>query len=294
MRGFAVAALEPLVLERGPKIRDMYALSPFVWEEGGGYSMLLRIVPDEPVAADKIARIHYGRSEDGLHFVVDDDPVIAPGPHSDDLHGCEDPTVVSCAEGYYVFYTGWNEEKKEGKLMLATGPNIWRLEKRGVALESAEHRNPKEATVVGTPAGDWRMFFEFASDNASRIGVARADRLEGPWSVLEPLCVARPDRWDGWHVSTGPIWQTDGQPVMFYNGADQAAAWRIGWLTLDQTYTRILDRAEHPIIVPPVPEGDATDIAFAASCIAEGDIMRLYYSIADKDMVRATLRPIWN
>ena len=80
MRGFAVAALEPLALERGPAIRNMYALSPYVWPEGGGYSMMLRIVPDEPDPADKIARIHYGRSEDGLHFVIDDDPVLAPGP----------------------------------------------------------------------------------------------------------------------------------------------------------------------------------------------------------------------
>src|SRR3546814_7753706 len=57
----------------------------FVWEEHGGYSMMLRIVPDEPNPADKIARIHYGRSEDGLHFVVDDEPAIAPGPAPDDL-----------------------------------------------------------------------------------------------------------------------------------------------------------------------------------------------------------------
>jgi len=74
----------------------------------------------------------------------------------------------------------------------------------------------------------------------------------------------------------------------------ESAHWRIGWLTLDETYTRIVDRADHPLIVPPVPEGDATDIAFAASCIAKDDVVQLYYSVADKDMFRATLRPIWN
>lgn len=293
MSGFAVAALEPLVLDRGPKIQDMYALSPFVWWEGGGYSMLLRIVPDEPDPADKIARIHYGRSEDGLRFVVDDDPAIAPGPGPDDLHGCEDPTLVSCPEGYYVFYTGWNEDRKEGKLMLACGPNIWRLHKRGPVVESDERRNPKEVTVVRTGRGDWCMFFEYASDNASRIGVAWADALDGPWKVLRPLCVARPGCWDDWHVSPGPVWQPEGgPPVMFYNGANRSAHWRIGWLTLDESYTRIVERAEHPLIIPPIPTGDATDIAFAASCIEEGGVLHLYYSIADKHMVRATLRPV--
>src|SRR3546814_3894862 len=115
MKGFAVAELKPLSLKRGAGIAGMYALSPFVWEEHGGYSMMLRIVPDEPNPADKIARIHYGRSEDGLHFVVDDEPAIAPGPAPDDLHGCEDPTVIAGPDGYHVYYTGWNETRKEGR-----------------------------------------------------------------------------------------------------------------------------------------------------------------------------------
>ena len=293
MRGFAGAALEPLALERGPAIRDMYALSPYVWSEGGGYSMMLRIVPDEPDPADKIARIHYGRSEDGLRFVIDDDPVIAPGPDPDDLHGCEDPTVVSCPDGYHVFYTGWNEDRKEGKLMHAFGPNVWRLEKRGAVLELREGRNPKEATVIQARAGDWRMFFEFAAEGTSRIGVARSDLLDGPWEAPEPLCAGRSHFWDNWHTSTGPVWQPeDGPPIMFYNGADRSAHWRIGWLVLDEDCMRAIHLSDHPLIAPPVPTGDATDIAFAASCIEEDGVIRLYYSIADKDMVRATLRPV--
>jgi predicted GH43/DUF377 family glycosyl hydrolase len=211
------------------------------------------------------------------------------------LSGCEDPTVVSRPEGYYVYYSGWNYERKEGKLLLAKGPNIWRLGKVGAALESKEHLNPKEAQVIVTPQGDYRLFFEFASDGASRIGVARAENVDGPWSEIRPLCVARSGRWDSWHVSTGPLWQPeDGAPVMFYNGANKDAHWRIGWLTLDETYTKIVDRTEHPIIMPPVPEGDATDIAFASSCIWWDDVVHLYYSVADREMLRATLRPIWN
>lgn len=293
MRGFAVAALEPLTLERGPKTRDMYALSPYVWRAGDGYSMMLRIVPDEPVAADKIARIHFGRSDDGLHFTLDDDPVIAPGPDADDQHGCEDPTVIVCPDGYYVFYTGWNEDRKVGQLMLAVGPDVKSLEKRGRVLDSSEHQNPKETTVVRSRDGDWRMFFEYASKGASQIGVARADRLDGPWQIHQPLCTGRPNFWDDWHTSPGPVWQPENQPpVMFYNGSNRSAHWRIGWLTLDEDYEHVVQRAEYPLIIPPVPSGDATDIAFAASCIDENGVVHVYYSIADKDMVRATLRPV--
>lgn len=290
---FAVARLEPLSLERGPATRDMYALSPFVWRENGGYSIMLRIVPDEPVAANKIARIHCGRSEDGLHFVIDDQPALAPGPGLDDLHGCEDPTVVVGPDGYHVFYTGWNEDLKEGKLMLAAGPSLARLQKRGPILQSNECRNAKEATIVRVSDRDWRMFFEFSADGASRIGVARSDALEGRWRVLGPLCGERPGLWDDGHTSTGPVWRpAEGAPVMFYNGADRSRRWRIGWLSLDENCTRAVYRADHPLIAPPLPTGNASDIAFAASCVEEAGELRLYYSIADKDMVRATLRRV--
>lgn len=187
--------------------------------------------------------------------------------------------------------TGWNETRKEGQLMLASGSDIRRLTKKGAVLSSREFRNPKEATVIATAQGDWRMYFEFASDDASAIGIARAEQIIGPWQVLGTLCVARLDRWDSWHVSPGPVWQPErGPPVMFYNGADRDAHWRIGWLTLDADYSSIIERADDPLIVPPVPEGDATDIAFAASCLTGGNLMQIYYSVADKDMLRATLR----
>ena len=55
--------------------------------------------------------------------------------------------------------------------MLASGPDVRRLSKIGLALDSPEFRNPKEATVIATVQGDWRMYFEFASGGASRIGV---------------------------------------------------------------------------------------------------------------------------
>lgn len=292
MRGFGVTSIEPLTLDRGEPTKNMFALSPFVWEEGGGFSMMLRLVPDEPDPTLKIARIHYGRSRDGLHFLLDDEPAIEPGPGEEDDHGCEDPTVVFIGDRYHVFYTGWNQVKKEGELLHASGPNVWALAKQGLALGEEAGHNPKEATIILMPEGDCRLFYEFAEAGVSRIGVAVADSVEGPWTPLEPLCAARPGEWDGHHVSTGPVWrQKNGPPVMFYNGANQFAHWRIGWLTLDETLTKIIERSRAPLISPPIPQGDATDIAFSASCVEQDDVLWLYYSIADKELRRAELRP---
>ena len=153
----------------------MYKLSPYVWTEAGGYGMLLRVVNVDRDPAKKIARVHSGSSSDGVHFVLAAAPVIAPStdPAGADSGGCEDPTLARVGETYYAYYTGWNERRKEGSLLLAAGTGLRNLVKRGVALaSSADARNPKEATIVRAEDGRWLLFFEFARANRSWIGVA--------------------------------------------------------------------------------------------------------------------------
>ncbi len=293
MPRFAVEMSEPLTLDARPPLSEMYTLSPFVWEDDGRWEMLVRAVPrrdDQP--ALKIACAYYGTSDDGLRFVMDDAPAIAPGPDAEDLDGCEDPTVAIWNGTYYAYYTGWNQSKMQGSLLLASGPSPRHLVKGGVYLAATSAvDNPKEATIVSVPDGTWRLFFEYAAGGASKIGIASAPSVDGPWTIGTPLFEARPDHWDAWHLSTGPMLQSDpSRPVMFYNGATCDAHWRIGWVAFDAAYTRVVDRCDEPLIVPPAPRADYTDIAFAASAVEAEDAIFLYYSIADRDMVRAVIR----
>jgi predicted GH43/DUF377 family glycosyl hydrolase len=213
-------------------------------------------------------------------------------PGSYDSGGCEDPSVAYVDGTYYVYYTGWNEHIKRGELLLASGHSLDRLKKRGIALPSTPSNvNPKEAEIVRVVDGSWRLFFEYANENRSKIGVASAPRVDGPWTVHTPLFEARPG-WDEWHLSTGPIVGGGHMlPVMFYNGATRAAEWRIGWVVFDRLFTRVVARGAQPIVVPGerrFPED--TDIAFAASAINDGDRIHLYYSVADRHVMRATVQ----
>ncbi|HKU66322.1 MAG TPA: hypothetical protein VJP85_00955 [Candidatus Baltobacteraceae bacterium] len=291
---FVVTNIEALRIESQSPLREMYKLSPYVWKTDRGYEILIRAVPHSEVPAEKIARIYHGRSHDGVCFEMGDESVIPPGPGEDDLDGCEDPTLAVVDGTYYVYYTGWNERRKRGQLLLASGPDLEHLEKRGVALASMHGRaNPKEATIVQAADGSWRLFFEFARDDASKIGVARSDRVAGPWHVCEPLFDSRPETWDAWHLSTGPICESGASPVMFYNGATRKAEWRIGWIVFDGRYERVLARGADPILAAPAQrEAEDTDIAFAASAVDDGLSIRLYYSIADKDMYCALIRAL--
>lgn len=293
LQGFSVTDTNELRLVCAKPLADMYTLSPFVWIEKGEYRILVRAVNRSDVAAEKIARIYYGRSDDGLRFEMDAEPTIPPGPSDLDCDGCEDPTLAVVDDTYYVYYTGWNQKALRGQLLMATGTDARRLEKRGVAIPwTRERENPKEATIVQAVDGSWRLFFEYAADGASKIGIASAPHVSGPWHVRDLSLASRPNSWDSWHLSTGPMLTTDPQrPVMFYNGASKSAEWRIGWVEFDADYTKVTQRSEEPLVTPQARRSpEDTDIAFAASATERYGVIQLYYSIADKDMFRSTIQ----
>jgi len=291
--GFRVESIEAVTVSTPNRLAGMYVLSPFVWLQGGTHHLLVRAVPrrdDEPRL--KMAEIWYGKSIDGLDFEMAPAPVIFPGPDLADLDGCEDPTLVIDQGVARVWYTGWNQAGKTGRLLLARGPDAGNLEKAGIALDSrAPFTNPKEATVVAARTGGWRIFFEYADGGASLIGEAESDALDGPWgNIAQAALHTRPGSWDAWHLSPGPIVGAGSdRPVMFYNGATRDAKWRIGWAAFDADLARIVDRCGDPLIVPDSIAGEATDIAFAASAVEKDGKIALYYSLSDQALRRAML-----
>ncbi|MBV8727508.1 MAG: hypothetical protein JO233_06960 [Candidatus Eremiobacteraeota bacterium] len=290
---FKVLSDSDIKLKAGEPLRSMYKLSPFAWRGGDEFQILVRAVNRDDDPAKKIARIYHGRSDDGLMFQMDSDPDITPGPDADDAHGCEDPTVAEVNGQLYVYYSGWNQDRKIGKLMMACGPNPCSLQKRGVAISSTpDHQNPKEATIAQRRDGTWVLFFEYARDDRSRIGLATSKDVAGPWQVGEDPIIARDSGWDSWHVSPGPLIAYNGRPLIFYNGSAKKLAWRIGWAILDDEFESVAARGEAPLITPPPPKGEDTDIAFAASAVASDDETWLYYSIADRQMKRAVLQKL--
>ena len=139
----------------------------------------------------------------------------------------------------------------------------------------------------------WRLFFEFARGGASLIGQTDSDSLDGDWGELADAAITpRPDRWDAWHLSAGPvIGEGSARPVMFYNGATKDAHWRIGWVAFDNGFGRIVARCDDPLVEPEGAVGEQySDIAFAASAIETGDDIFLYYSQSDQHLRRATIR----
>ena len=297
MLSYVVQALDDVTLdisEPDGLLAGYDLMSPYVWTDDKGCHLLARVLPNPLKPGDPTGVIYQGTSKDHLRFVMDQKPAIEPGPEDDDAAGVEDPTVV-IAENHHllVYYTGVHGDPMQGCLMVARGEDLRSLKKERVALKAPPGEgNIKEATVAQGSDGRWRLFYEYAKDHASRIGLAVGPTPDGPWEVADDPFTIREDSWDNWHLSTGPIVALPGRdPVMFYNGATVDARWRIGWITFDANFEKVTARGLEPLIVPPPPEHrNATDIAFAASCLVEDEAVQLYFSAEDRLLRRATVR----
>ena len=294
MAAYTIVQLDDVTLAAAPPLDGMDLMSPFVWCEGDRYRIMVRGVPRPLLATSPTGIIWCGDSTDGLAFRMDDRPAIVPGPDPLDAGGCEDPTVlIGARKNYLVFYTGVDAAREQGALLLAEGPDMNRLTKQAVTLKAAPGAgNIKEATLAQTSKGDWRLFYEYAAHDASRIGLATGPTPDGPWTVVDDPFGIREDSWDNWHLSTGPIVAIgDADPVMFYNGATHDARWRIGWISFDRDYSRVTGRGLEPLVVPPPAETRTdTDIAFAASAVVENGLVSLYFSVEDRKLRRARVR----
>ncbi|MBB4860079.1 putative GH43/DUF377 family glycosyl hydrolase [Novosphingobium chloroacetimidivorans] len=291
---FNVKRIETVTLSGPPALMARDLMSPYIWREPDGrWGIMVRAVvrPGEPLTDTGV--IWAGWSDDGLAFTMLDAPSIVPGPGDHDAGGVEDPTVVRREEGYLVYYSGVLADHAHGELSYATGPSLDRLTKSGVALASSKSEgNTKEATVERMEDGRWRLFYEYAADEASRIGVAVGEDVAGPWTEQPTPFMPRANSWDDWHLSTGPLLLDDpSTPVMFYNGATRDARWRIGWVAFDACCTHVVARGIEPLITPPpCDDRTATDIAFAASVVVADGAIWLYYSLEDRRLARALIR----
>jgi predicted GH43/DUF377 family glycosyl hydrolase len=280
---------DPVLINCSEPLLGMYKLSPFVWKEKGWFKLLLRAVNPSEDPKQKVSRIYYGTSRDGLTFKMSDTPIIVPGTNVYDKDGCEDPTLIFADDQYFIYYSGWNQTEEVGQLLLSKGSTMESLKPAGVAIPSQKgYRNPKEATIYQLPNKEWVLWFEYADDNRSKLGMAKSSTASGPWKIIREY-MQPANEWDNYHLSAGPIVKNGNESsVMFYNGANEKAHWRIGWIEIDDD-GNVINRSTSPLITPTKLEKEETDIAFAASALVEGTEIWLYYSVADFKVMRAVI-----
>lgn len=85
-----------------------------------------------------VSTLAWARSDDGIHFTMDDKPAFAPEPGSPYIGGFEDPRIVKIDDRYILTYTGVKGKNPDGTWdtpgMLAVSKDLIHWEEYGEVL----------------------------------------------------------------------------------------------------------------------------------------------------------------
>ena len=273
---------------------------------------------DNPAAAlgGRTSRIGICSSNDGIHFIASNEPVLYPAKDSfqqyDFPGGCEDPRITESADGIYILaYTSWNN--KVPRLSIAFSKDLHQWEKKGPAFSKAWHQRfldsaSKSASMITKMVNNkpvlakingryWMYWGEHF------VNLAWSDNLydwyplvDGSGS-LRKIIVTRPGKFDSDLDECGPpALMTDKGILLIYNGknANDTSAdpglpkgtYSVGSVLFDMNdMITVINRPDTPFLKPTLPHemsGQYTSgTTFAEGLVYYKGKWFLYYGTAD-------------
>lgn len=241
------------------------------------------------------SRIGLALSHDGVHFIRNPEPVLAPTEPYEWPGGCEDPRVVEIQGLYFLTYTAF--DGKVARLCLATSTDLFHWTKHGPMLP--DFRLPdgtpwtKSGAILPQPVGG--RYWMYFGDTA--IWLAWSSDLFHWTFEPEPVLTPSPDptRFDSELVEPGPApWMTGEGVVLLYNGARQmptppdmlpARHYGVGQaLFAADNPGALIARTAEPFLSPTeagAQRGQVNHVVFAEGLVEfHGDLL-LYYGMAD-------------
>jgi predicted GH43/DUF377 family glycosyl hydrolase len=240
----------------------------------------------------QFSHLRVARSRDGVNFVVDDEPAIAP--HNDmEEYGVEDPRATLIDGVWHITYVSvsrWGITTS-----LATTTDFRTFEREGIIFL------PDHKDVVIFPqrvSGQYVALTRPMPQSFSRIfgiWIAFSDDLR-QWGGHETLALPRWGFWDELRTGASAVpFLTDHGWVELYHGVNRNTTYAMGALLLDPDDPRkVIARSPTPILEPTEPYermGLFNDTVFSCGHVDLGDgNIRMYYGAADSVIAAADLR----
>ncbi|MBO8167024.1 MAG: glycosidase [Kosmotoga sp.] len=222
--------------------------------------------------------IGLAKSEDGLNFVKESEPIIKPEPPYEIPGGCEDPRIVEIDGLYIMTYTAY--DGSQARLCLAYSKDLKEWTKVGPIIKS--FRWSKSGAIVPQKInGKYYMYF-----GDSQIYIATSSDLKNwnvnPHAVLRP----RPDKFDARLVEPGPPPLITPEGILlFYNSADYSGIYKVGAALFDlDKPDRLLKRTDKPLLEPELSwekYGQVPNVVFVEGAVEYNGKLLLYYGAAD-------------
>lgn len=233
----------------------------------------------------QVSHLRCARSRDGVHFVVDSEPAIAPSTHFEE-YGCEDARATLIDGVWHITYVAVSRLGITPSLALTR--DFRSYEKQGALLA------PDNKDVVLFPFLKGGRYTALARPMPSSFGHVLGVWLRFPdrglpWGGLQPLLLPREGCWDERQTGGGSVPIRCGAGWLeIYHGVDAEHTYALGAALLDGDDPRVvLARSTEPILRPETPyehAGLLSNVVFTCGHVAlddEGDRIRVYYGAAD-------------
>lgn len=233
-----------------------------------------------------ISHFRRARSRDGVHFEVEDTPVLSAG-HPLEAFGVEDPRITQIGDTYWVNYTAVSSAGIT--TALASTKDLLDYERHGIIF------SPPNRDVTIFPEKIAGKYWALHRPMPEDIGHPAIWSATSPdlfsWGEHRLVASARPGMWDDLKVGGGAVpfkVQVNGRAAWLavYHGVTRSPlTYSLGALLLDgDDPSRVISRSREPILFPEAPyelKGFFANVTFTCGLVNDGDLVRIYYGASD-------------
>jgi predicted GH43/DUF377 family glycosyl hydrolase len=221
------------------------------------------------------------RSQDGIHFEIDDKPTILPGSIYES-YGIEDPRITQIGGTYYITYSAISEYGICAGMM--TTQDFLTFHREGNIF------HPDNKDVVLFPKQVGGKYYALHRPSSSHYGkpemwIAESSDLR-QWGNHRHLASVREGLWDDGRIGASAIpFETEEGWLEIYHGASKDNRYCLGALLLDKDEPwKVIARSEKPFMQPEElfeVEGFFGNVIFPCGVLVENNIVKIYYGASD-------------
>lgn len=235
------------------------------------------------------SHLRIARSKDGIHFKVDDKPMIMPDPISE-CWGMEDPRITYIDGIYYINYTAVSPDGAATAMI--TTKDFQSFERKGLIFL------PENKDVTVFPEKINGKYYAFNRPVPRSIGTPDIWLSESEdmvhWGNHRHFYSISDTGWDNGRIGGGaPPFRTEKGWVKIYHAADKNHRYCLGAFLLDiNDPMKVIAKSRKPLLEPEQDyetNGFFGNVVFTCGCIFEDGILKIYYGAADDKICRADI-----
>jgi len=244
---------------------------------------ILRSREGSTLHLSSLSHIRAARSRDGIHFALDDRPILVGRP-GDEEWGVEDPRISEIEGSWYLCYSAVSRDGVG--VAIAASAGLERFERLGMALPPS---NKDAALFPEKVGGSYRLLHRPLPDGigAPDIWIARSPDLRHWGDHRRLLGATEGGEWESMKVGAGapPLRVAEGW-LLLYHGVGRGERYSVGAALLDaEDPSKLLARAREPIMEAETSyerSGFFGGAVFPCGAFMEGEDLVFYYGAADR------------